>query len=110
MKGDIRRRKQANKDERFQIAPIAPHDDLPGHDHEEAGEKRTVDQHRRKRTYDADGEITGQFDPGQVGREEFGKLIPRFMGEIEQKIPPYSATKRQGKKFHRGPRKGNLPR
>ena len=58
-------------------------------------------------TYDADGEITGQFDPGQVGREEFGKLIPRFMGEIEQKIPPYSATKRQGKKFYKLARKGS---
>ena len=67
MKGDIRRRQQADEDERFQIAPIAPHHDLARHDHEEAGEKRTVDQDRRKRTRDADRE---KREPAQAPERE----------------------------------------
>jgi tRNA pseudouridine55 synthase len=58
-------------------------------------------------TYDADGVITGQADPGHVDRERFDELIPRYSGEIEQKIPPYSAVKRQGKKFYTMARKGS---
>jgi len=58
-------------------------------------------------TFDADGEITGQADPGQLKKEDFETLLRRFIGEIEQKIPPYSATKRQGKKFYKLARKGS---
>jgi len=58
-------------------------------------------------TYDADGEVTGRFDPGQVGQGEFAKLLTKFMGKIEQKIPPYSAAKRQGRKFYKLARRGS---
>lgn len=58
-------------------------------------------------TYDADGEVTGQADPGQLAREDFERLIVRYSGVIEQKIPPYSAVKRQGKKFYKLARKGS---
>ncbi len=57
-------------------------------------------------TYDADGEIVMQADPGLVARENFEALLAKFAGRIEQKIPPYSAVKRQGKKFYKLARRG----
>jgi tRNA pseudouridine55 synthase len=58
-------------------------------------------------TYDADGEITSQADPGILSREDFQSRASQFSGEFEQKIPPYSAVKRQGKKFYKLARKGS---
>jgi tRNA pseudouridine55 synthase len=57
-------------------------------------------------TYDEDGEVISSVDPGKVNRADFEDNLKRYRGEIEQKIPPYSAVKRQGRKFYRLARKG----
>jgi tRNA pseudouridine55 synthase len=57
-------------------------------------------------TYDADGQIITQIDPGNFQREQFEALLGNYRGEIEQNIPPYSAVKREGKTFHKLARKG----
>jgi len=57
-------------------------------------------------TYDADGEELSRSDPGEVSEDNFARMLPDYSGEIEQIIPPYSAVKRQGKKFYKLARKG----
>lgn len=57
-------------------------------------------------TYDADGQVVGTSDPGNMPLTKFELLLENYKGEIEQSIPPYSATKRDGKTFHKLARKG----
>jgi tRNA pseudouridine55 synthase len=57
-------------------------------------------------TYDADGQVIAEIDPGNFPREKFELLLENYKGEIEQNIPPYSATKRGGKTFHKLARTG----
>jgi tRNA pseudouridine55 synthase len=57
-------------------------------------------------TYDFDGKITSRIDPGSLERNKFEKALDKYLGEIEQKIPPFSAVKRQGKKFYKLARRG----
>ncbi|MEE9555220.1 MAG: tRNA pseudouridine(55) synthase TruB [candidate division Zixibacteria bacterium] len=57
-------------------------------------------------TYDLEGKVISQSDPGNVTRDEFEKLLKYYTGEIEQIIPPYSAAKRGGIPSYKLARKG----
>jgi tRNA pseudouridine55 synthase len=57
-------------------------------------------------TYDADGQVVTQSEPGDFVRDKFEGLLNDYRGEIEQNIPPFSAAKRNGKTFHKLARKG----
>jgi tRNA pseudouridine55 synthase len=57
-------------------------------------------------TYDADGQPVKASDPGTISFRDFEKLLQKYVGEIEQAIPPFSATKRRGKTFHKLARQG----
>ncbi len=57
-------------------------------------------------TYDSDGKILTETDPGELTRDEFESHLSRFIGEIEQTVPPYSAAKKDGVPFYKLARKG----
>jgi tRNA pseudouridine55 synthase len=57
-------------------------------------------------TFDAEGKILSRADPGNVNRADFEKTLQKFMGEIEQIIPAYSAAKRDGVPLYKLARKG----
>ncbi len=57
-------------------------------------------------TYDAEGEITGSSSVASITEEQFDEALSRFVGEIEQVPPPYSAVKIKGKKAYELARKG----
>ncbi len=58
-------------------------------------------------TYDADGRFTGQVrTPVNVTEAQFNEVLQRFVGEIEQTPPPYSAVKVQGRKAYEMARQG----
>jgi tRNA pseudouridine55 synthase len=60
------------------------------------------------RTYDADGEVLRET--GNVPtRKEIEATLPKFMGEIHQVPPPYSAIKVGGKKAYELARQGEEP-
>lgn len=56
-------------------------------------------------TYDSEGINTPEV-PVNVERELFTELLTKFVGEIEQKPPPYSAVKVQGQKAYDMARRG----
>jgi tRNA pseudouridine55 synthase len=56
-------------------------------------------------TYDADGKTTSSSTI-QVGEEQFNEELQKFVGEIEQVPPPYSAIKVQGRKAYEMARAG----
>jgi tRNA pseudouridine55 synthase len=52
-------------------------------------------------TYDADGRPTGQPNlPVTVTETQFNEVLQRFVGEIEQTPPPFSAVKVHGRKAY----------
>jgi tRNA pseudouridine55 synthase len=51
-------------------------------------------------TYDAEGEVIVQKDPSRISQSDVEAILPRFMGEIEQIPPMYSAIKQGGKKLY----------
>jgi len=57
-------------------------------------------------TYDSDGKVVSEGDPGAMDRETFARLLTEYTGEIEQIIPPFSAAKRGGVASHKLARKG----
>ena len=57
-------------------------------------------------TYDLEGKITSQSDPGKMSKDKFAELLGKYIGEIEQIIPPYSAAKRGGVPSYKLARKG----
>ena len=59
-------------------------------------------------TYDADGRQTGQpaFAPVNVTESQFDEVLQRFVGEIEQTPPPFSAVKVHGRKAYEMARAG----
>lgn len=57
-------------------------------------------------TYDAEGEITTQENATHISREQIENLLPRFVGDIEQLPPMYSAIKKDGKKLYELAREG----
>ena len=57
-------------------------------------------------SYDAEGEITGRSDPSGVEREDIEDVLNRFLGQIEQVPPMFSALKRKGKRLYELARQG----
>ncbi len=58
-------------------------------------------------TYDADGAIEAEADAGAVTAAQIEALLPRFIGQIMQTPPPYSAVKRDGEPAYRAARRGD---
>ncbi len=56
-------------------------------------------------TYDADGRVIGQ-NPVDINEEQFEVALSKFVGEIEQVPPPYSAVKVKGRKAYEMAREG----
>jgi tRNA pseudouridine55 synthase len=62
-------------------------------------------------TDDAEGEVTERSDASRVGAEALGAALPRFVGEIEQVPPMYSAVRVGGRRLHEAARAGeHVPR
>lgn len=57
-------------------------------------------------TYDAEGNITGVAPWEGITEEDFNEVLQKFVGEIEQIPPPYSAIKVKGKKAYESARQG----
>ncbi len=57
-------------------------------------------------TYDTEGAYISGEKAVNVGEEEFDGMLQKYIGEIEQVPPPYSAVKVQGKKAYERARKG----
>jgi tRNA pseudouridine55 synthase len=57
-------------------------------------------------TYDAEGEVVLERDASRVTREDVERVLPSFVGEIEQIPPMYSAIKQGGKKLYDLAREG----
>jgi tRNA pseudouridine55 synthase len=57
-------------------------------------------------TYDAEGRVTNSAPVGNITEDEFQETLEKFVGEIEQVPPPYSAIKVQGKKAYEMAREG----
>jgi tRNA pseudouridine55 synthase len=58
-------------------------------------------------TYDADGRFTGQTRAAvNITETQFNEALQRFVGEIEQTPPPYSAVKVQGRRAYDMARQG----
>lgn len=57
-------------------------------------------------TYDAEGMITHSNPVGSVTEEQFDDILQRFIGEMEQVPPPYSAVKVKGRKAYEIARQG----
>jgi tRNA pseudouridine55 synthase len=56
-------------------------------------------------TYDADGRVMNQA-PVNITEEQFENVLDKFIGEIEQVPPPYSAVKVKGRKAYEMAREG----
>jgi len=56
-------------------------------------------------TYDAEGEVT-TVSPVEITEEQFQESLDKFVGEIEQVPPPYSAVKVKGRKAYEMAREG----
>lgn len=57
-------------------------------------------------TYDSEGEITQTSEVGEISEEDFNEILQKFVGEIEQIPPPYSAVKVKGRKAYEMARQG----
>jgi tRNA pseudouridine55 synthase len=57
-------------------------------------------------TYDADGEVVATHDPSGLSREAIAEALQRFVGEIEQKPPAFSAIKLEGVPAYKLARRG----
>ncbi|MEJ2599640.1 MAG: tRNA pseudouridine(55) synthase TruB [Anaerolineales bacterium] len=57
-------------------------------------------------TYDSEGAITSSMDIGNITEDEFDDILQKFVGEMEQVPPPYSAVKVKGRKAYEMARKG----
>ena len=58
-------------------------------------------------TFDAEGVVTSSTNSwNNVSEEQFDEILQRFVGEIEQVPPPYSAVKVKGKKAYEMAREG----
>lgn len=57
-------------------------------------------------TYDAEGRVTNSAPVGNITEDQFQETLEKFVGEIEQVPPPYSAIKVQGKKAYEMAREG----
>ncbi|RCK76248.1 MAG: tRNA pseudouridine synthase B [Anaerolineae bacterium] len=57
-------------------------------------------------TYDSEGSVTETNAWENISEEEFNRVLQKFVGEIEQVPPPYSAVKVKGKKAYDLAREG----
>jgi len=57
-------------------------------------------------TYDSDGVVTATASPASITEEMFEATLQKFVGEIEQVPPPYSAVKLQGRRAYDMAREG----
>jgi tRNA pseudouridine55 synthase len=59
-------------------------------------------------TYDAEGEVTARRNPSGIDRGQVEAVLPRFLGQVEQLPPIYSAIKQGGKKLYEMARAGEV--
>lgn len=59
-------------------------------------------------TWDSEGEIDTTADASHITEAMLADVLPQFVGEIEQRIPKYSAKKVGGKKLYEIARKGGV--
>lgn len=57
-------------------------------------------------TYDAAGEVLSEGDASHIAAPDVKRVLPRFIGEIHQIPPMYSAVKVKGKKLYELAREG----
>jgi len=57
-------------------------------------------------TEDAEGEITARGDPSRLDAAAIRAALPRFLGEIEQVPPMFSAVRVGGRRLHQAARAG----
>lgn len=63
---------------------------------------------RSTTTYDAEGEVTSERAVPAVTRAELEQALEAFRGEIDQVPPPFSAIRREGRRFYERARAGEL--
>ncbi len=62
-------------------------------------------------TEDGEGEVVARGDPGGLSAADVRAALPRFLGEIDQVPPMFSAVRVGGRRLHEAARKGEeLPR
>jgi tRNA pseudouridine55 synthase len=59
-------------------------------------------------TYDAEGQVTAERDVSGITRKDVERLLPTFVGDIEQVPPMYSAIKQRGRKLYELARAGEV--
>ncbi len=64
------------------------------------GYRATVELGKITTTYDAEGAVEQEIDPGHVTTDAVEAVLPQFTGAIQQLPPMYSAVKRDGKKLY----------
>jgi tRNA pseudouridine55 synthase len=57
-------------------------------------------------TEDAEGKVTERGDPAGLDAAQVAAALPRFVGEIEQTPPMYSAVRVGGRRLHEAARRG----
>ncbi len=57
-------------------------------------------------TFDSEGKITSSGSVDEISEEQFEQTLKKFIGEIQQVPPPYSAIKIQGRKAYEMAREG----
>lgn len=66
----------------------------------------TIKLGERTDTFDADGRVIEKKEHFSVSKEQFTEIIKRFEGRQVQKVPPFSAVKRDGIPLYKLARKG----
>jgi tRNA pseudouridine55 synthase len=61
------------------------------------------------KTLDVEGDLISQGKEILLTREMIESVIPKYLGEIEQSIPAFSAAKQSGKSLYKIAREGNIP-
>jgi tRNA pseudouridine55 synthase len=57
-------------------------------------------------TYDKDGQVIANADPSALTKETVTQALSKFVGEIDQTPPPFSAIKKEGVPLYKLARKG----
>lgn len=57
-------------------------------------------------SYDADGDVTAQTDASHITHADIERVLPSYIGDIQQVPPMYSAIKKDGKKLYELARAG----
>ncbi|MCP4230885.1 MAG: tRNA pseudouridine(55) synthase TruB [bacterium] len=58
-------------------------------------------------TDDAEGVIIVESEPPEIGKNELSAVLSGFIGEIEQRVPAYSAVKVGGERLYKKARRGD---